>query len=98
MVVATIDPREKFIVVDLMTKRVSLYDVPYPGDVKRRHIIKSLAILPDERHVIFSIRFDNDIRFLDVSTMKEDRVIKGIINDPLVWKYFCGLVMHMIVM
>lgn len=78
MVAATVEPREKFIVLDLMTKKVSLYDVPYPEEVIRKHIIKSLAILPDERHVIFSIRFDNDIRFLDVSTMKEDRVIKGI--------------------
>lgn len=78
LVAATVEPREKFIVLDLITKQVSLYDVPYPEEVIRRHIIKSLAILPDERHIIFSIRFDNDIRFLDVSTMKEDRIIKGL--------------------
>ncbi|XP_061173439.1 uncharacterized protein LOC133182609 [Saccostrea echinata] len=77
LVAATVEPREKFIVFDLLTKMVSLYNIPYPEKVKRRHIIKSLAIMPDERHVIFSIRFNNDIRFLDISTMTEDRFIEG---------------------
>lgn len=77
LVAATVEPREKFIVFDLMTRKVSLYDVPYPDEVNRRHIIKSLAIMPNERHIIFSIRFNNDIRILDTSTMKEDRLIKG---------------------
>jgi hypothetical protein len=80
-VVATVEPREKFIVFDLLTKKVSLYDVPYPDEVKKRHIIKSLAIMPDERHVIFSIRFNNDIRIFDTSTMKEVRLIKGMSTD-----------------
>lgn len=55
-----------------------MYDVLYLEEVIRCYIIKFLVILLDERYVIFFIWFDNDIWFLDVFMMKEDRIIKGI--------------------
>lgn len=55
-----------------------MYDVLYLEEVIRCYIIKFLVILFDERYVIFFIWFDNDIWFLDVFMMKEDRIIKGI--------------------
>lgn len=55
-----------------------MYDVLYLEEVIRCYIIKFLVILFDEGYVIFFIWFDNDIWFLDVFMMKEDRIIKGI--------------------
>lgn len=55
-----------------------MYDVLYLEEVIRCYIIKFLVILFDEKYVIFFIWFDNDIWFLDVFMMKEDRIIKGI--------------------
>lgn len=55
-----------------------MYDVLYLEEVIRCYIIKFLVILFDERYVIFFIWFDNDIWFLGVFMMKEDRIIKGI--------------------